>query len=93
MEFEWDPHKNDENERKHGLSFARVIDVFDDPRHLIEDSTKSEHGEVRGRAIGLVSGRVMTVVFTDRPAGRRIISARRARRDEEQRYDRGPQTE
>lgn len=39
MNFEWDPTKNDINEIKHGISFVRATDVFDDPYHLEEDTS------------------------------------------------------
>lgn len=89
MDFEWDPEKDAANLAKHGFSFLRATAVFDDPRCIIEDSTRPEHGEERRRAVGLVDAVVITVIFTDREQRRRIISARRARRDERARYDRG----
>ena len=30
MEFEWDPDKARENERKHGVSFQEALEVFSD---------------------------------------------------------------
>lgn len=89
MEFEWDAVKEAINRQKHGIGFADAAIVFDDPRHLVEDSTKPEHGEWRGKAIGRMGQIVVTVVFTDREGRRRIISARRARKDERTRYDQG----
>ena len=89
MEFEWDENKDAENQRKHRISFQVAVDVFDDPHHLEEDSTKPEYGEERRRAIGMVEDRVVTVIFTDRDGKTRIISARRARDDERERYDQG----
>ena len=82
MDFEWDATKDAENQEKHGISFTAATSVFDDPHHLEEDSTKPEYGEERKRAIGMVQGRLVTVIDTDRPTGRRSISARRARDNE-----------
>lgn len=87
MEFEWDPAKDAANIAKHELGFGDATAVFDDRHVLVEDSTRPEHGEERRRAIGVVKGRLVTVIFTDRPTGRRIISARKARKDERARYD------
>jgi hypothetical protein len=92
MEFEWDEHKDAENQRKHRISFEVAVDVFDDPHRLEEDSTKPEHGEERRRVIGNVQGRMVTVIFTDRNGKTRIISARRARDDERERYDQSKKT-
>ena len=92
MQFEWDLTKDAANIAKHELGFGEATAVFDDPHVLLEDSTKPEHGEVRWRAIGVVDGRMLTVIFTDRPTGCRIISARKARNDERERYRQGTAT-
>ena len=92
MEFEWDPEKAKSNLTKHGIAFTDAISVFDDLDHLEEDSTRPEFGEQRSRAIGEVTGRIITVVFTDRWDRRRIISARSSRRNERQRYSQGQET-
>ena len=93
MDFEWDATKDTENQGKHGISFTAATSVFDDPHHLEEDSTKPEHGEERKRAIGTVQGCLVTVIDTDRPTSRRIISARRARDDERARYGQSTTTD
>lgn len=87
MEFEWDVAKDETNILKHGIDFDTASDVFDDPKCLIEDSTRPEHGEVRRKAIGKVQGRLITVIFTDRDHVRRIISARRVRNNERRKYN------
>lgn len=86
LEFAWDPVKDAANEQKHGIAFAEAQTVFRDPQTLIEDVTKPEHGEQRSKAIGRVGAFMIAVIFTDRPPHRRIISARRARRNERERY-------
>lgn len=87
--FEWDINKEAANEAKHGISFLDAANVFFDPLYLEEDSSRPEHGETRFKAIGTVSGRLIAVIFTYRQHRRRIISARRSRPDERQRYDQG----
>ena len=89
MEFEWDPEKDRSNKGKHGIDFASATRVFRDPRHITIDSTRPDHGETRMKAVGLVEDRLMVVIFTDRGANRRIISARRARPNERRDYDQG----
>ena len=86
FEFEWDPAKDEINEQKHYISFTEAITVFDDPQHIVEDATRPEHGEKRTMAIGRVGAFVLAVIFTERYQRRRIISARRARRNERKRY-------
>jgi len=92
MEFEWDLAKEAANVAKHGITFTDATSVFDDPHVLTEDSTKPEYGEERSLAIGEVAGRLATVVYTDREQRRRIISARRARKNERERYDQSKTT-
>ena len=82
MDFEWDPLKDGTNEDKHGISFDDAKAVFLDAQHLIEDATRPEHGERRSKAIGRIGSAIVAVIFTDRGDYRRLISARRAKRDE-----------
>ena len=86
FEFKWDPAKDEANEHKHDISFTEAISVFDDPQHIVEDVTRLEHGEMRTMAIGRVGAFVLAVIFTEWHQRRRIISARRARRNERKRY-------
>ena len=85
MEFEWDNEKNDKNIEKHGLDFADVALVFDYPVLEYEDSRK-DYGEKRFFGIGILRGIEISIVYTRRRKKIRIISARRARKDERQRY-------
>ena len=86
LEFEWDPAKDEANAFKHGIAFDDAKAIFDDPQLLIEDTTRPEHGERRSKAIGRLESVILAVIFTVRGDRRRIISARRARRDERERY-------
>jgi uncharacterized DUF497 family protein len=86
MEVEWDPAKDAANVEKHGITFEDAKRVFEDSQHITEESTRADYGELRKLAIGRVGSIMVTVVYTDRQDARRIISARRARRDERERY-------
>ena len=86
MPFDWDPAKADSNLAKHGITFRRALRVFDDPDATTTDVTRPEHGEERFKAVGRVDEMFITVVFTDRGSVRRIISARRSRRNERRDY-------
>ena len=81
MEFAWDERKNRRNIEKHGIDFDDAIRIFDGPV-LEKESAAQEFGETRIVAIGLVEGRELCVIYTIREENFRIISARRARRDE-----------
>jgi len=85
-QFEWDDAKAAANLAKHSVSFDEARPVFDDPFALIlrDDSAP---GEERWRLIGMSGGRVLFVVFSEPAHGRRrIISARRATRPEQDAY-------
>ncbi len=89
--FEWDKAKAKTNERKHGVRFETAIRVFADPYALTEQD-RIEGGELRWQTIGAVGGFVLLLVaHTVRDEGQdeiiRIISARRAVRNEVKRYD------
>jgi uncharacterized protein len=88
LRFEWDPVKAGVNQKKHGVSFEEAQTVFADERaRLIDDPDHSED-EDRFILLGLSSSlRVLVVVHCYRSEGNtvRIISARKATR-EEQRY-------
>lgn len=73
--FEWDEQKDQENQEKHGVSFALAQHAFFDPhRILVEDSTHNSE-EDRYYCIGRVRGGVLTVRFTYRGSGIRIYGA------------------
>ena len=93
MEFAWDPAKAAINIQKHKIDFLDAITVFDDPLHLVKDGIKPAYGEVRHLAIGTThDGRMVTVIYTDREQVRRIISARKMRKNEQREYDQGKTT-
>lgn len=87
MLFEWDDAKAVSNQRKHEISFEQAAEAFEDPRaRFIVDIDHSEDEE-RFQLIGLVGGvLLLLVVFTERHAIR-IISARRATKQEGKLYD------
>ena len=88
LRIEWDPRKAALNRQKHGVSFEDAQTVFSDERaRLIDDPDHSED-EDRFLLLGLCSNlRLLVVAHCYRSYGNviRIISARKATR-EEQRY-------
>ena len=73
--FEWDPDKDAENQRKHGVSFAQAQAAFLDSGRVI--ARDLEHGltEPRFYCFGRVADGVLTVRFTYRANVIRIIGA------------------
>lgn len=87
MKFEWDEEKNNANIKKHKISFEKAIQVFLDPMHLeIPDPYEAED---RWNAIGF-AGSILFVVYTERKEDTiRIISARKAEKEEINGYKNG----
>jgi uncharacterized protein len=90
--FEWDETKNQENQRKHGISFAIAQHAFADPNRIIyEDLDHSLPEETRYYCLGKIGDQVCTVRFTYREGQIRIFGAgfwRKERRIYEQRNQR-----
>ena len=84
MRFAWDEGKRRSNLGKHGLDFFDVSAVFEEPHITVPSAHEGE--EERFLAIGVFEGRVVTVVYTTRSEAIRIISFRRARHEERQKY-------
>ena len=82
--FEWDDDKARINLDKHEISFDLASKVFDDPAR--EERLDDDTDEERWIAIGLAEGRVLFIVFTERNGRTRIISARKANRNEQASY-------
>ncbi|UYO55111.1 BrnT family toxin [Rhodopseudomonas palustris] len=81
--FDWDKTKSDANLAKHGLDFDEAKEIFYGQVLLRRSDRKNEE---RWIAIGVTSGRIVTVIFTRRGDNIRIISARHPRADEEREY-------
>jgi uncharacterized DUF497 family protein len=92
MIYEWDENKNKTNKAKHGVSFETAKLVFEDPYHMsIQD--RYESGEERWQTMGYIGGVLLLLVaHTVSSSGSkeviRIISARKATKQERRRYDR-----
>ncbi len=83
--FEWDDSKQKINIEKHGIDFIDAIAIFNDINR-IEKKIVHESGEERHITIGLVNGVVLLVVYTLRGKSIRLISARRASKNESKYY-------
>ncbi len=84
--FEWDPEKAESNLRHHGVDFADVVGVFEDPLALSVPDER--HGEIRFVAIGEdFLHRIVVVVYAWRRERIRIISARKATARERRQYE------
>lgn len=87
MIFEWNDAKNDHNIKKHGIDFHDVAEMFHHPM-LIQLDTRQHYGEDRWIGIGLLRNTVAVVIYIEWEDEEtvRIISARKATRDESKKY-------
>ena len=88
MPFEWDAEKAAENLGKHGVRFEEAETVFDDPLSKTFLDPDHSEGEERYLEIGYSSlRRLLLVSYTERQGRIRVISARRATRNERRSYE------
>jgi len=80
-EFEYDPNKSASNKEKHGIDFEEAQEIWKDPDRRIKFN-REEDSEVRYSATGDAKGRIYKAIYTDREERVRLISVRRANRNE-----------
>ena len=91
MEFEWDENKAQINRRKHGVSFEEASTVFEDIDAL--QIFDPDHSESEDRFILLGMSSVLRILvvchcYRANDSKIRIISARKATRNESSTYER-----
>lgn len=82
MRFEWDEAKRRANVTRHGIDFADVKIIFVGETATILDDRFS-YDEHRFLTMGLLWGRLISVAHTESNDVIRIISARKATKNEE----------
>jgi len=85
MRFEWDEAKRQSNILKHGIDFVGIETLFSAETITILDD-RFGYGEERFITIGLLNGRVVVVAHTESNEVIRIISVRKATKNEETSY-------
>jgi uncharacterized DUF497 family protein len=85
MRFEWDEAKRRSNIRQHGIDFVDVDEVFAGETITFIDD-RYEYGETRFLTFGLLWGEVVVIVHIETDEVIRVISVRRASKDEEETY-------
>lgn len=85
MKVVWDEAKRRTNLRKHGLDFADSEDVFAGLTCTIEDG-RFVYGEQRFVTLGMLRDTVVVEAHTETPRELRIISMRKATRNEQTLY-------
>ena len=87
-DFAWDEAKARSNVAKHGVSFIEAITVFSDPQAI---DAPDLYEPDRFVIIGMSShARVLFVVHAERSERIRIVSARKASKEQRRIYEKGP---
>ncbi|GHV06029.1 toxin [Campylobacterota bacterium] len=85
MFFEYDAHKSEANKQKHGIDFEEAKRLWDDERML--QIPLAYPYESRFLCIGIIGGKHYAAIITYRAEAVRIISVRRARKEEAAHYE------
>lgn len=88
LTFEWDPNKAKRNLEIHGVSFDEASTAFKDPLSLVIYDPLHSDEEDRFVLIGTsYANRLLVVVHTERGDLIRVISARKANKNERKYYE------
>ncbi len=88
LQFEWDPDKAKVNLKKHGVDFEEASTIFKDPQFVSFLDEEHSVEEERYITIGLSNmARLLMAAHTERKKHIRIISARKATKNEEKFYN------
>ena len=93
-QFDWDPTKARQNNKRHRVTFERAATVFLDPNELSVFDEQHSQDEERWVTLGLDRTGTLLVVChsyreeTETSAMIRIISARKATKNEVKQYER-----
>jgi uncharacterized protein len=88
LEFEWDEEKRQSNLNKHGVDLIEAGQIFAGYTVEFADN-RYNYSEDRFIAIGQSKGQILTVVYTVRDEVIRLISARKATKNETRIYYQG----
>jgi len=84
VEFEYDPAKSKANAKKHGIDFEQATRLWNDEKRV--EFVARFADEPRLGLVGEYGDKLWTAIFTTREDRVRIISVRRARKNEEEIY-------
>ena len=85
MDFEFDPDKSVVNLKKHGIDFLEAQALWEDVDRLLVPARTQ--GEARYMLVGKIGQKHWSAIFTYRGEVIRIISVRRARKEEVDIYE------
>jgi len=88
LQFEWNIAKAKKNLEKHGVSFEEAKTIFEDPQFITFLDEEHSEDEERHITIGISNKmRLLMAAHTERRNLIRLISARKATKNEENFYN------
>lgn len=84
MDFEFDPHKSRGNKAKHGIDFGQAQRLWRDENRLVVPAKTVD--EPRFMLVAIYRGKCWSALYTVRSQRVRLISVRRARKEEQALY-------
>ncbi len=85
FEFEFDENKSDSNKEKHGIDFVEAQELWNDENGAIFDAESED--EKRYALVSELDDKEWVTIFTMRGEKVRLISVRRARKEEVEFYE------
>jgi uncharacterized protein len=85
MAYEWDEEKRKANVKIHRVDFTAAVE-FEWQSAVVEVDDREDYRELRERALGFIGARLHMLVFTRRGDNIRIISLRKAEKQEVREY-------
>lgn len=85
MIFKWNERKRKTNLKRHGFDFNDVELMFESETLTLMDD-RFDYGETRYVSFGMFRDLVVAVVYTESDETTRVISFRRATKNEEKEY-------
>ncbi|MGI8896008.1 MAG: BrnT family toxin [Casimicrobiaceae bacterium] len=86
MRYTYDPKKLTANLKKHGLHFKDAAQVIESERAVTFEDRRFDYGEQRFVTLGMLRGVLVVIITAETDEEIRVISMRRAERNEEEIY-------
>lgn len=86
MRYTFDPKKRAANLRKHGYDFKDATQVIESGRTVTFEDRRFDYGEQRFITMGVLRGDVVVIATAEDDETIRVISMRKAERNEEKIY-------
>jgi uncharacterized DUF497 family protein len=86
MRYTHDPKKRTANLKKHGYDFKDAQQVIESDRTVTFEDRRHDYGEQRFVTLGVLRGEVVVIITAETDEEIRVISMRKAERNEKEIY-------